>query len=221
MAATSPLAALYASKDPRYFRWVRDEIEPLLPAFSARVLEVGCGAGRTLESLKQTGRAAWTCGIELVDEAAQDAAGRVDQILVGDVERLEIPIAPRSLDLILLLDVLEHIADPWATMSRLAGLLKPGGHVIASIPNVRHHSVVLPLVLRGRWSYAPSGVLDRTHLRFFTKQTAFALLETAGLKVELQRTTGVSWPVAALDRFAFGTLRPFFELQYLLRARLP
>lgn len=217
---TAALAELYAGKEPRYFRWVRDEIEPLLPAFSPRVLEVGCGAGRTLEHLKQRGLAAWTCGIELVDDVAREAAAHVDQIVVGDVERLEIPIAPRSLDLILALDVLEHLVDPWTMMTRLAGLLRPGGHVIASIPNVRHHSVVLPLVMRGRWRYAPSGVLDRTHLRFFTKQSAAALLETAGLTVDAQRTTGLSWPVAALDRIAFGTLRPFFELQYLLRARL-
>lgn len=217
---TTARAGLYARKEPSYFRWVRHEIDPLLPAFSERVLEVGCGAGHTLEHLKQRRRAAWTCGIELVDDVAHDAETRVDQVLVGDVERLELPIAPRSLDLILLLDVLEHLVDPWTTMARLAGLLRPGGHVIASIPNVRHHSVVLPLIVRGRWSYAPSGVLDRTHLRFFTRQSAIALVETTGLRVDAQRTTGLPWPVAALDRLAFGALRPFFELQYLLRARL-
>jgi SAM-dependent methyltransferase len=218
--AAGALAGLYARKEPRYFRWARDEIEPLLPAFSARVLEVGCGGGRTLEYLKQTRRAGWTCGIELVDEVAGEAAARVDQVIAGDVEQLDIPIAPGSLDLILLLDVLEHLVDPWRVMTRLTGLLRPGGHVIASLPNVRHHSVVLPLVMRGRWSYAPSGVLDRAHLRFFTRQSAVALVETAGLKVDAQRTTGVPRSVAALDRVALGRLRVFFELQYLLRARL-
>lgn len=214
------ITELYASKEPRYFNWVRSEIEPLLPAFSPRVLEVGCGTGRTLAALKQGGRAAWTCGIELVANAAHEAAPRVDQIVVGDIEAIEIPIAPCSLDLILLLDVLEHLVDPWAVMTRLVSLLRPGGHVIASIPNVRHYSVLVPLVLRGRWSYAPSGLLDRTHLRFFTKETAVALVETGGLTVDQVRTVGVSRPIAALDRLAFGALRPFFELQYVIRARL-
>lgn len=211
------IAALYAAKAPSYFRWVRHEIEPLLPPVSPRVLEVGCGTGRTLAHLKRTGRASWTCGVELVASVAREAT-ELDQLLIGDIESLALPIASASIDLILLLDVLEHLVDPWEVMARLAPLLRPGGHVIASIPNVRHYSVVAPLLLRGRWRYVPAGVLDRSHLRFFTRESAVALLESGGLRVDAQLTTGVPRPIAVLDRFALGTLRPFFELQYLLRA---
>jgi 2-polyprenyl-3-methyl-5-hydroxy-6-metoxy-1,4-benzoquinol methylase len=218
MAAVS--AELYARKDPSYFGWVRREIEPLLPAFAERVLEIGCGAGQTLAFLRSAGRAKWVCGVELVESVARRAATQIDEVLVGDVERMSLSIPARSIDLVLLLDVLEHLVDPWTTMARLAGLLKPGGHVIASVPNVRHYSVVAPLVLRGRWTYVPAGVLDATHLRFFTKRSAKALLETGGLTIDRLRTTGVPRPIAALDRLAFGAIRPFFELQYLLRAKL-
>jgi len=211
----------YRTKPASYFRNARTEIVPLLPPFAERVLEVGCATGLTLDHLKRTGRAAWTCGIELHDEAARQAAAVVDEIHVGNVEDLAAPVAERSIDVILLLDVLEHLVDPWLALRRMAAWLKPGGHVIASIPNVRHYSVVLPLVLRGRWDYVAAGVLDRTHLRFFTRSSAIALLEHAGLGIDRQLTTGVSTAGAALNRLCFGALRPFLELQYLVRAQKP
>ena len=74
MAAVS--AGLYAQKDPSYFGWVRREIEPLLPTFAERVLEIGCGAGQTLAFLRSTGRAKWVCGVELVESVARRIFGR-------------------------------------------------------------------------------------------------------------------------------------------------
>ncbi|HEX2117001.1 MAG TPA: class I SAM-dependent methyltransferase, partial [Alphaproteobacteria bacterium] len=158
-------AVTYAEKQPEYFALARREIGPLLPEKMDHVLEVGCGAGGTLSWLKASRSVSYAAGVELMPSAAERARAVCDEIVVGDVERVTLPFAPGSFDLILALDVLEHLVDPWSAVRRLHGLLRPGGYLIASVPNVAHYSVSLPL-LRGRWNYVRSGILDGTHLRF-------------------------------------------------------
>jgi SAM-dependent methyltransferase len=214
------VARSYETKEQQYFRNVRSEILPLLPAHVDRVVEIGCGGGYTLEHLRRTGRCQWTCGVELFPDAAQQARQRVDEVYEGNIEQLELPLAPSSIDVILCLDVLEHLVDPWRVVRKLHRLLKPGGIVVASIPNVRHYSVVLPLLLKGRWDYTPSGLLDRTHLRFFTQRTALALLESSGLKVD---KADAVWRTSRMARLlnaaTFSLARPWLDFQFLLRAR--
>lgn len=214
---------MYEDKHPWYFDFERRDIEPLLPARARRVLEVGCGAGATLRWLRDSGRAAHTTGIELSADAAAVARSRVDTLLEGPLERWMPALPQEGFDLVLALDVLEHLVDPWDAARRLHGLLKPGGVLIASLPNVRNHRVVLPLLLRGRWEYRDAGIMDRTHLRFFSRHGARELLEQAGLVVDGELATGVRrgdrdyWR----DRATLGVLRPLFVVQYLLRAARP
>jgi len=216
---TDTLGLLYAEKADTYFDRVRTEILPLLPAGSVdRTLEVGCGNGDTLAYLRANGRSRWTCGVELFPEAAEIARGRVDEVYAGNIEHMELPIAPASLDVVLCLDVLEHLIDPWTTASRLARLLKPGGVLIASVPNVRHFRVVLPLLLRGRWEYQQSGLMDRTHLRFFTEHSATELLRQAGLCVDAVRKPGLdSIQKRSAVLLSAGLLEPLLVFQYLIR----
>jgi 2-polyprenyl-3-methyl-5-hydroxy-6-metoxy-1,4-benzoquinol methylase len=216
---TDTLGLLYTEKTDDYFGHARTEVVPLLPAGRAdRILDVGCGRGDTLAYLHANGRCRWTCGVELFPAAAEVARSRLDDVYAGNIEQLDLPILPASLDVVLCLDVLEHLIDPWTTAKRLAALLKPGGVLIASIPNVRHFRVVLPLLFRGRWKYADFGLMDRTHLRFFTKGSAIELMEEAGLRVD---TVGQSGMEAAHKRamvaLSFGALEPLFAFQYLLR----
>jgi 2-polyprenyl-3-methyl-5-hydroxy-6-metoxy-1,4-benzoquinol methylase len=137
----------------------------------------------------------------------------------GNIEQLDLPIAPGSIDVVLCLDVLEHLVDPWTTAARLAKLLKPRGVLIASIPNVRHFRVVLPLLFRGRWEYGEFGLMDRTHLRFFTEQSARQLLRQAGLRVDDVRKSGLeSLHKRAVIALSAGLLEPLLVFQYLIRA---
>jgi SAM-dependent methyltransferase len=216
---TDTLGLLYAEKANTYFDRVRAEILPLLPAGRVdRVLEVGCGGGDTLAYLRANDRCRWTCGVELFPAAAEAARGRVDHVYEGNIEQIDLPIAPASLDVVLCLDVLEHLVDPWRTASRLARLLKPGGVLIASIPNVRHFRVVMPLLFRGRWDYAQLGLMDRTHLRFFTKHSATQLVRQAGLRVDVVSTSGLdSFQKRAALMFSAGLLEPLLVFQYLIR----
>lgn len=213
---------MYEDKQAWYYAFVRRDIEPLLPAYSARVLEVGCGGGGTLDWLKNTGRAQWTAGIELSSEAAEVAKTRVDEVRCGDVDKLLADFPAGSFDLILCLDVLEHLVDPWGTLQRLHDMLRPGGRIISSLPNIRHYSVVLPLLFGGRWEYQYAGIMDRTHLRFFSRTGIGALMSRAGLR-EIRALPTFSWGTGDKwkDRLTFGLLRGMLAFQYLVLAERP
>ncbi len=88
-----------------------------------------------------------------------------------------------SLDLILCMDVLEHLADPWEVVRRISTLLRPGGRLIVSVPNIRHWKFIARLLFKGDFHYTRDGLLDRTHLRFFVRQTAIDLVRAGGLHV--------------------------------------
>jgi 2-polyprenyl-3-methyl-5-hydroxy-6-metoxy-1,4-benzoquinol methylase len=202
-----------------YYEYVRSEILLLLPETVSRTLEIGCGAGNTLAWLKTVRRCTWMGGVELNPDVAQQARGRLDVFYEGNIEHLELPIEPGSLDLILCLDVLEHLIDPWAVVQRLQALLRPGGALIASIPNVRYRKVLFPLLMQGKWDYVDEGVLDRTHLRFFVRATAIHLIESSGLKVDSVLTTGLG---KSRKSILFNAMLPqliksLFEKQYLIR----
>lgn len=202
-----------------YFSYTRKEILPLLPAAVSSVLEIGCGAGNTLEWIKSIRNCTWVGGVELSPDIAQQARERLDEVYVGNVEQMDLPIAKGSLDLVLCLDVLEHLVDPWATVFRLQELLKPGGALIASIPNVRYHAVLFPLLFRQKWEYRDAGILDRTHLRFFVKETALQLIASSGLLVDMVTATGLgkSRKSQMVNAVIPSVLRSLFEKQYLIR----
>jgi 2-polyprenyl-3-methyl-5-hydroxy-6-metoxy-1,4-benzoquinol methylase len=155
-----------------------------------------------------------------MDGPGRIAAQRLDGFWAGNIESFTPEIAAGSLDALLCLDVLEHLIDPWATLARLAALLKPAAVAVISVPNVRNHRVVGKLLLHGRWDYEASGIMDRTHLRFFTRASATRLVADAGLTVEaidplihLKR-----WkPKWILQRLACGRLDDFYAEQFLIR----
>ena len=206
----------YNSKHPQYFGFARTEVFDLLPARMDRVLELGCGSGATLGALRAAGRCKWTTGVELVASAAREAEKSVDEVHVGDIEKMDLAAKLGTYDAILCLDVLEHLVDPWSAVRRLGELLVPGGVLVASIPNVRNVRVVAPLVLFGQWRYTDQGQLDRTHVRFFTRESAIELVACGGLEVDRVDTVVGSrgrW----INRLTLGLLRPFFDFQYLVR----
>jgi GT2 family glycosyltransferase/tetratricopeptide (TPR) repeat protein/SAM-dependent methyltransferase len=154
----------------------------LIPLSARKVLDIGCGAGRLGEALKAR-QPAEVVGLECVEEVARVARGRLDQVFAGDVEQLELPFPPGSFDVVVCGDVLEHLRNPAHLLERVRRWLRPEGRLVASIPNTRHHSVVTGL-LEGNWTYEPAGLLDATHLRFFTRREIEKLLYRAGFAVQ-------------------------------------
>lgn len=170
--------------DPLYHSRVRHDVIPFVPP-AARLLDFGGGDGATAAELRRLGIAAHAGVADLVPPAGSHA---LDFAVQGDLADpatvARIGEAHGPFDTVLALDVLEHFTDPWAVLKSLAGLIAPGGALVASIPNVRHYSVSLPLLFRGEWTYAEAEVLDRTHLRFFTRASAESLMRSAGLTIE-------------------------------------
>lgn len=208
--------------DAAYYGLTRAEILPLIEGPAERVLEVGCGTGATIALLRRKGLLSWAAGIESNSGAAAAAQKVCDVLWQEDLAHFTPPLEPASLDLILALDVLEHMVDPWDLVDRLVPLLKPGGAIIASIPNVRNYHVSVPLLMRGAFDYDPDGgLLDATHLRFFVRETALALMSRPGLRVDAVDVTGIKkgklkWWLCALSR---GALTDLYALQFLIRSK--
>jgi rhamnosyltransferase len=207
-------------KSPRYYVEFRKEILPLLPEVAERSLDIGCGTGETSARLKELGRVKWAAGLEGNPVAAETAAKRLDFVERVDLDRDEFPVADQSLDLVLALDVLEHLVDPWSVLAKLQRKLKPGGVAVLSLPNVRHHSALLPLLLLGDFKYQTEGVLDSTHLRFFTKTSAIRFVEDCGFELLAYDHTGAKRGLGGwATRLTLGTMKEFFIYQHLLLIR--
>ena len=168
----------YETFDPTPYRTHQRALGYLRPG--ERVLEIGCSTGALTERIRDLG--CTVVGVEQRPEAAAKARAFCEEVLVGDIESLPLPWAPGSFDAILLLDVLEHLVDPPAAIRRLLPILKPTGRVIVALPNIAHWSIRFRL-LRGRFEYEESGILDRTHLHFYTWKTAPEMLVQGGLEI--------------------------------------
>ncbi|MEY4722243.1 MAG: Ubiquinone biosynthesis O-methyltransferase [Pseudomonadota bacterium] len=202
-----------------YHSHVRHNVFPLVPR-GGKVLDFGGGDGATAAALKAAGHV--EC-VGVADLVPPDPAHAIDFSYQGDLSQAEalrrIGADHGPFDTILCLDILEHLIDPWSTVGQLHGMLKPGGCIVASVPNVRHYSVLLPL-LAGHWRYRDAEVLDRTHLRFFTRDTAVELMMSSGLALEAvipnpRERRRDQW----LQRLTGGLFSGVMALQYLIRVR--
>ncbi|MGL4772752.1 MAG: glycosyltransferase [Clostridium sp.] len=145
------------------------------------VLEVGCGTGATLLQIKNVFRNANVYGIEIDENAASIASG-VTNTIVANIESSNLDYEESFFDYIILGDVLEHLINPWETLKKLGKYLKITGKILASVPNVNHISIIKSL-LNGNFTYEDSGILDRTHLRFFTSPELQKLFQSTGFEV--------------------------------------
>lgn len=163
----------------------RAELTSLFSSDRKRLLDVGCASGATSALLKEIipGLEAW--GVEPDPVAAQLAAQRLDKVFANkleDVDLLSEGLRHGDIDAVLLADVLEHMYDPWRALVQLKPFLAPGAQVVISLPNVRNVGLVSDLV-DGRFDYQKWGLLDITHIRFFTLDGAVRMLHEAGYGV--------------------------------------
>src|SRR4030043_257107 len=124
-------------KTNNYFSDVRWDIINLIPAGENKILEIGCGTGNTGKALKEQGRAVEVIGIEKIPTAAETAKKNLNAVITADVETLKMPFDKGYFDYIIAADIMEHLYNPWLTISNLKAYIKKGGFVIASLPNIR------------------------------------------------------------------------------------
>ena len=166
--------------------YVPEGLLDLIPSLPNLVLDVGCFCGETGARLKARYPGVRVVGIEPLDEAVKEARCKLDAVLKGKLEDVDLSeggINPGSVDAVILADVLEHMYNPWQALISLRPLLGPGGFVLASIPNIRNFMVIDELV-RGDFPYARAGILDITHIRFFSWLGVQRLFAETGYRIE-------------------------------------
>jgi 2-polyprenyl-3-methyl-5-hydroxy-6-metoxy-1,4-benzoquinol methylase len=163
-----------------YYDHARPQLAALVPEGAKVVVDVGCGGGALGRALKRERPELRVFGMEPTEQADR-AAEWLDGVSRNRAE-LGLPAEFPRPDVVIFADVLEHLPEPLEVLKVWRGAMAPGATLIVSLPNVGHVSVVAPL-LRGSWRYVDAGVLDRTHLRFFTRDTALELVREAGFRI--------------------------------------
>lgn len=171
----------YETKAADYFRLARHEIVPFLPSDCRRLLDVGCGAGVFGETVRRT-RKIEVWGVEPIGTIAAEASAKLDHVVVGTFgPQTELP--EKTFDCIVFNDVLEHMVAPEKALKYARTLLTDDGFIVASIPNIRYLPILWPLIVGGRWKYEDCGVLDKTHVRFFTRSSIITMFQSEGYTV--------------------------------------
>lgn len=159
-----------------YYGEIREDILPYIPEGTEEILEIGCGRGLTGEFL-QNKLGCRVTGVELNSDIASDARSHISRVICGDIQELDIE---EKYDVVLATELFEHLNYPEDFLLKMKSVLRPGGRIVLSVPNVGHYSVVEDL-LAGRWDYVPIGLLCYTHFRFFTRRTLEDWVERSGI----------------------------------------
>jgi 2-polyprenyl-3-methyl-5-hydroxy-6-metoxy-1,4-benzoquinol methylase len=176
----------YSSKKLQYYGLPRPEMIPIVPDSAIRILEVGCGDGQFGAALKQLNLGRIVDGIEPFEVSAQLATQVLDAVFHGSVEAyLAQEANDKKFDCIVFNDVLEHLYDPWQVVKDCRKILKEGGCIVCSIPNVRYFGNLIQLIKYADWKYTEFGILDFTHIRFFTRKSMIEMFQNAGYHNEL------------------------------------
>lgn len=163
-----------------YYSLERQEMLDFVPSVQGTVLEIGCGQGRFVASLA----AKETWGIEPSTAAAEIASHHIKHILNATFSEARSKLPLKYFDLIICNDVIEHMLDHDRFLREIKNYMTDSGVLVGSIPNVRYYGNLFNLIIRKEWAYKDEGILDRTHLRFFTERSLRRTLTDNGYKIE-------------------------------------
>jgi starch synthase len=214
-----------------YYRQERKDVEALIPGNAQHILDVGCGEGILGKRLLEKG-VKEVVGIEINQDVCDRAKKNLSRIIHGDIEEIELTFDAGHFDCVVLADILEHLRYPLLTLKKLKRYLSHSGTLVASIPNIRYWGIINMLV-EGHWKYADYGILDKTHLRFFTKKEIEGLFTDLGFEItcvhanidhkyyELHNAFSgeIAFGRVLLQRLATEELQDLFVTQYIISAR--
>ena len=214
---------MYNYKDEEYFRHVRLDILTALDNKKfTKVLELGAGGCDTLAYMKAHEQAKEVTGLELFKiEGSNQTNPLVDKFIQADVADIETVGLPENYyDLIICGDIFEHVFDPWKVASVARQLLTNDGILICSIPNIRFFKTMKKIFLDGDFKYEKEGILDLTHIRFFTRKNVLELFNRAGYKL-ISIQPGYKYNVKekkrkVINAVTLGLFRDFLAFQYFI-----
>jgi len=216
----------YAEKNTNYFSTPRLDLIKLLPANpNSKVLELGSGGGDTLVEIKKRNLAKEVVGIELMKIPGSNQSNPlIDRLVIADIEKRDLQLPEAYFDVILIGDVLEHLADPWEAVAYLSQLLKKGGVFIVSVPNIRFYTAFYRIYLKGDFAYKKEGLFDKTHLRFFCKKNIEELFTIPSLHIEsitaIETVRGDKPSFKSVfNALTFKIFEQFLALQYIVVAK--
>lgn len=182
------------SKPDSYYQFDRAELLTYIPGNIKKVLDVGCGAGNFGALLKDKfGCEVW--GIE-ISEKAGEARQRIDKVINKSFETDIDELKGQLFDVIFFNDVLEHLKEPQLILEQSQKYLKSEGFIFASIPNILYYPILITNIKKQDWKYESAGIMDETHLRFFTRKSIVRMFETCSMEVQLTEginRTNPSW----------------------------
>lgn len=201
------------SKPNSYYAATRTEMLKYIPSSTFRFLDVGCGEGYFGNMIKNY-KTAEVWGVEIYQKAAEIASKKIDKVVFGNYETDSLSLPQHYFDCIFFNDVLEHFINPWEILEITKEYLANGGYIIASLPNMRFLYAMKSLIFEQNWKYCREGILDKTHLRFFTFKSAKDLFNEKGYFVHtLEGIRGIEFPIKfRFFNFMFGG--KFSDMKY-------
>jgi ubiquinone/menaquinone biosynthesis C-methylase UbiE len=215
----------YEQKEELYFINPRIDLISLMPRKADnRVLEVGAGGGDTLVEIKKQNLAVEVVGLELMTiPGSHQNDPSIDRFVICDIEKSELDFPDSYFDVILLGDVMEHLLDPWDFLRKASRVLKKGGVILASMPNIRYYTAMIRIFFKGDFRYENHGLFDRTHFRWYCKKNLKELFETPTLSCRevfsRSRLLKLGWTKTRIfNLLTFGLFEEFLTLQYIIIA---
>ncbi|NJK70713.1 MAG: class I SAM-dependent methyltransferase [Thermales bacterium] len=206
----------YDKKPSFYYTATRIELLPFINDSAKSLLDVGCSTGVFGKLAKEKTSIQKVTGIELNKEEAKTAKTNLDTVYTGTFEDNAKKLKKGGYDIISFNDVLEHLIDPYDMLHRAKPFLSKNGYILASIPNVRYIKNLLKYNFKKDWQYEDLGILDRTHLRFFTKKSMIRMFQECGY--EVNRIEGINsigrTKRMLLSIITFGLISDTYHMQY-------
>lgn len=209
---------IYRHKTDAYFNLARKELLALIPTDKrgGKMLEIGAGTGATLHYALDYGYTEKAYGIELCALEGDYHTQRFEAFEIGNIETMALTYHEKYFDIIVLADVLEHLINPAAVLQKLSNVLKDDGVLLFCMPNACHYSILYTLAIKQNFHYADSGILDRTHLRFFCKKNIRQLFTANGFAFDtfISNITLLNSRSNILNRLTFGCFETYLSAQY-------
>jgi 2-polyprenyl-3-methyl-5-hydroxy-6-metoxy-1,4-benzoquinol methylase len=203
-----------------YYSQIKDWMLPMIKDGPNVIMDLGCASGVLGERLIEVGKAKTMYGVEMFESAAQKAAKTYVKVHVGDAEAMKFDY-DTIFDYVTCGDILEHLKDPYTMVSNIYKWLKPGGEIFVCLPNVRNYHVLIDLIFRGKWEYVSAGIMDRTHLRFFTRSSLQTLVRGGGFEVCHHHMLVEGPKKTFFNKLTFGAFDEFLAAQTFCRGRKP